>query len=238
MNTINDFSDPSIVNWFLAQADPEYQSFTQRLLPGTSPILGVRLPKIRSLAKKIAKEDPLNYLLTAKDDSFEKIMLQGMVIGYLPMDFSNVSPYIRDFVRKIDNWSVCDSFCCGLKIAKKYPKEMWDLINEFLVREEEFSIRFGIIMMLTYYIDCTHIEEVFLRLSSITNRTYYVKMGIAWTVSICYKQFPEKTLDFLTDGSLSGELIQMSLKKIGELAHMTKEKKLEISNLILASGQP
>ena len=51
--------------------------------PGTSNILGVRLPILRKLAKKIIRGDWRAYLASAQDQSFEEIMLQGMVIGYV-----------------------------------------------------------------------------------------------------------------------------------------------------------
>nr|WP_101911049.1 hypothetical protein [Marasmitruncus massiliensis] len=35
-------------------AEPEYQAFASRLLPGCGNVLGVRLPKLRKLAKKLA----------------------------------------------------------------------------------------------------------------------------------------------------------------------------------------
>ena len=39
-------------------ADEKYKEFNQSLVPGeTVPMLGVRLPKLRDIAKKIAKEN-------------------------------------------------------------------------------------------------------------------------------------------------------------------------------------
>ena len=62
-------------------AEPEYAVFSRRLLPGTENVLGVRLPLLRRLARRIAKGDWAAYLDTAGDGSFEEVMLQGMVIG-------------------------------------------------------------------------------------------------------------------------------------------------------------
>ena len=50
-------------------------------IPGTDPIIGVRIPKLRTLAKKIAKEDWRGYLEHAACDTYEEIMLQGLVLG-------------------------------------------------------------------------------------------------------------------------------------------------------------
>lgn len=52
-----------------------------KLLPGTEHILGVRLPVLRKLAKKLARGEWQEYLTGAADDSMEEIMLQGMTLG-------------------------------------------------------------------------------------------------------------------------------------------------------------
>ena len=110
-------------------AESKYQKFSSGLLPGIHNILGVRLPELRKIAKKLAKDDWQGYLQNASDDSFEEIMLQGITIGYVKSELSDILPYITIFVNKIDNWSVCDSFCSGLKLPKQYPKEMWEYFN-------------------------------------------------------------------------------------------------------------
>ena len=63
-------------------AEPEYSRFSSHLLPEGEQILGVRLPKLRQMAKEIAKGDFRDYLASARDGVFEETMLQGMVIGY------------------------------------------------------------------------------------------------------------------------------------------------------------
>ena len=46
-----------IREYLTAMAEPDFKAFTSRLLPGVDNILGVRLPKLRNMAKKIAKDD-------------------------------------------------------------------------------------------------------------------------------------------------------------------------------------
>ena len=69
--------EASIHEQLLALSEPEFQKFSSSLLPGTSNILGVRLPILRKLAKKIIRGDWRAYLASAQDQSFEEIMLQG-----------------------------------------------------------------------------------------------------------------------------------------------------------------
>ena len=50
-------TNEEICAWLKAEAEPKFQKFTSGLISGTDPIIGVRIPKLRTLAKKIAKED-------------------------------------------------------------------------------------------------------------------------------------------------------------------------------------
>ena len=88
----------NIHSWLLAQAEEDYRIFTMKLLPGTEHILGVRLPVLRKLAKKLARGEWQEYLTGAADDSMEEIMLQGMTLGYVKASFEEKKPYL-DVVR-------------------------------------------------------------------------------------------------------------------------------------------
>jgi hypothetical protein len=68
-----------------ALAEPNYQEFSQKLVPDARNILGVQLPNLRKMAQRIAKSDWESYLQTASEDSFEEITLQGLVIEYVPI---------------------------------------------------------------------------------------------------------------------------------------------------------
>lgn len=126
----------------LELAEPNYQQFTARLLPGISNILGVRLPVLRKIAKQIAKENWREFLRQNDEVYFEEIMLKGMVIGYIKdASVHEIMKFTETFVPKINNWSVCDSFCAGLKITKQNQQQFWPLICSYLSSEEEFEVR-------------------------------------------------------------------------------------------------
>ena len=134
-------------------AEPEYAVFSRRLLPGTENVLGVRLPLLRRLARRIAKGDWAAYLDTAGDGSFEEVMLQGMVIGAICAPPQEVLARTAAFVPKIDNWSVCDSFCSGLKLARTHPEPVWEFLQPYFEDPRPFAVRFAVVMLLFYYID-------------------------------------------------------------------------------------
>lgn len=108
----------AIKEQLIQMADQDYKKFASALIPNIDNMLGVRLPKLRKLAQQLAKNEWRSYLAEAESDYFEEVMLQGMIIGYVKSDIEVVLEAAADFVPKINNWSVCDSFCAGLKMTK------------------------------------------------------------------------------------------------------------------------
>lgn len=214
-----------------ALREPEYQKFSSRLLPGIGPILGVRLPLLRNMAKKLAKEDWKTYLKHARDDSMEEIMLQGMTLGYARGDLAEKEQCLRRFIPKIDNWSVCDSVCSSIKLAKEQPEEMWEFLQEYLHSEKEYEVRFGLVQLLNYYVKEDYLYRVLQEIDSIKSRAYYVWMAQAWALSICYRDFPRETEPFLKQNHLYDITHNKAIQKITESRKVGKEEKNYIRTL-------
>lgn len=220
-----------LYNQLLLLAEPKYQSFSQKLLPGVENILGVRLPILRKIAKEIAKGEVNEYFQWASDETFEEVMIQGMVIGYLDQDFKEVQVIIREFLPKISNWSVCDSFCMGLKITERHPKEMWEFLQEFSAAEHEYSVRFAVVMLLRFYINIDYIEQSLVLLDKVQHGGYYAKMAVAWAVSVCFVKFPEQTTAYLYKNNLDDFTYNKALQKITESSVVSKDTKNWIRKL-------
>ena len=159
-------------------------------------------------------------------------MLKGMIIGLQnKSDFNNVINQIKEFVPKIDNWAVCDTFCAGLKITKKYKKEMFEFIKFYLNSTKEFELRFAIVILLDFYIDEDHINQVLNILDKIKHEGYYVKMAIAWAVSICLMKHYDITMLYLKNCSLDDFTYNKSLQKAIESFRITNDKKEKLRKL-------
>lgn len=207
-------------------ADNKYKEFHRSLCPGTNNIVGVRVPVLREYAKRLAKEYNISDLLEKIDNEYyEEIMLQGMLIGLEKVDFETLQKHIEDFVPKIDNWAVCDVFCGGLKLTKKYKKEMWEFIQKYLKSNKEFEIRFGIVMILGYYIDEEYLERDFGIFDFINAKEYYVQMAIAWAISVCLVKFYDKTINYLKTASLDKFTYNKALQKGIESYRITDKQK-------------
>lgn len=212
-------------------SDKKYQKFSSSLLPNTDNILGVRLPDLRKIAKSIAKEDWRNLICNADNEYFEEVMLQGMVLGYVKTNIEELLKYINDFIPKIDNWSLCDSFCNGLKFTKQNMKTVWAFIQPFLSSNKEFEVRFGVVMLLNFYITEEYIDKMLKLLDNINQPGYYAKMAVAWAISICYVKFPSKTMNYLKNNNLDHFTYNKSLQKITESLKIDKQTKTIIKNM-------
>lgn len=211
--------------------DTDYQKFSATLIPTINNVLGVRLPELRKIAKNIVKGDWRAYLETAKDEYFEEVMLQGMVIGYVKTDIEEHLSYVASFVPKIDNWSVCDSFCTGLKSTKENKERVWEFLQPYLSSKKEYEIRFGVVMLLDYYIETEYIERVLNLLDRVKHEGFYAKMAVAWAVSICYVKLPESTMEYLRNNTLDDFTYNKALQKITESNRVDKETKSLIRSM-------
>ena len=216
--------------------DTDYQKFSAALIPTINNVLGVRLPELREIAKKIVKGDWHTYLETAKDEYFEEIMLQGMVIGYVKTDIEELLFYVASFVPKIDNWSLCDSFCTGLKSTKENKERVWEFLQPYLSSKKEYEIRFGVVMLLDFYIETEYIERVLNLLDRVKHEGFYAKMAVAWAVSICYVKLPDSTMEYLRNNTLDDFTYNKALQKITESNRVDKETKSLIRSMKRRQG--
>ena len=207
--------------------DKKYKEFHSNLCPGTDNIIGIRVPIIRNFAKEIVKLEKYDKILEIVPDFYEETMVQGMIIGLKKEDLYTILKDIEKFIPKINNWAICDTFCAGLKIIKKYPQEFWKFLEKYLKSNKEFEIRFAIVVILDYYINEKYIEEVLDILNNIKHEGYYVKMAVAWAVSICYIKFPKRTMKFLKECSLDNFTYNKSIQKIVE-SYRVENKDKEI----------
>ena len=215
----------------LLLADEKYRKFSSALSPGTENILGVRLPVLRNLAKEIAKGDWKTYLETARDDSFEEIMLQGMVIGLVKIGLEKRLALIKDFIPKINTWGLCDSFCTGLKFTKNHKEEVWLFLQQYLQSSETYEIRFGVVMIICYYVELDYMKPIFKAFDDIDHDDYYVKMAVAWAIASCYTKFPEETMIYLKDNALDRFTFNKALQKITESRLVDQDQKAIIRSM-------
>ena len=197
-------------------AEENYRIFATKLIPNVDNLLGVRLPRLRKIAKKIAQLDYEYYL--AMDDPlyFEEVMLQGMIIGEIKLPWNERSRYVKHFTSKINNWSICDSFCCGLKFKASEKEIVWQFLQPYFASDAPYDIRFAVVMLLFHFVNDEYLQKVFTLFNQIKNDDYYVKMAVAWAISIYFRELPKLTMAYLQKNQLDDWTYNKALQKITE----------------------
>ena len=205
--------------------DLKYKEFHGSLCPDMDNIIGVRIPKLREYAKELYKSNKLEDIKIG-DKYYEELVIQGMLIGFqTKAPIEEVIKQVKEFVPKINSWAVCDTFCAGLKITKKYQTVMFNVIKEYLKSKQEYEVRFAIVMLLDYYINDQYIDQVLQILNNVKLDKYYVQMANAWAVSICLIKYYNKTLEFLKTTKIDDFTYNKGIQKAIESYRITKEQK-------------
>lgn len=208
--------------------DLKYKEFHSGLCPNVDKIIGVRVPLLKEMAKKIAKEDYKNFLENIKDEYYEELVLHGLVIGYAKITIEETFKYLEGFVPKINSWAVCDTTCSNLKITKKYMEEMWGFLEQYIKSDKEYEIRFAVVMYLNYFLTEDYIERILKNIEEIKSKEYYVQMAIAWLISFAYIKQKEKTEKYIIKNNLDVFTQNKAIQKICESYRVSNEDKIKL----------
>ncbi|HJJ54492.1 MAG TPA: DNA alkylation repair protein [Methanocorpusculum sp.] len=214
-----------------AAAEQTYAAFSSSLLPKTEHLLGVRVPLLRKIARREAKSGWKAFLHAADDSSFEMVMLQGMVIGYATADPEEIIDELDRFVPKITNWSVCDSTVSTLKTAETHPDIFFSYASSCIDSDREYTVRFGIVMLLMHFINDRYYSSVLDLLNRPAFPGYYASMAAAWAVSVLYVKYPNETETWLSTCVLDDATFEKALRKIRESFRVSDTEKKRLNSL-------
>lgn len=232
-----DYND--VYEKILDLADDEYKKFHSSLVPGSDNIAGVRLPKLRKLARELAASDDWREFLSCESIGlYEEEMLKGLVIGTAKCDIGERLELVKNFVPHIDNWAVCDVFTGGLKSFKSSRELILPYIEQCLSSQQEFTIRFAVCMLMDYYVDDEYIDYTLKKIAEITSGEYYVMMARAWALSVCFVKQREKTLELFSRFELDKATQNKAIQKCRESYRVSKEDKELLLKYKIKSVQP
>ena len=215
----------------IALSDNNYKEFSEKIVSNTANILGVRMPVLKKYAKELLVEHEIEELIQNINSEYhEEILLKGIIIGS-EKDPEKTKQYIKDYVSLINNWATCDSFCSNLKIIKKHKNDFWDFIQSYLKSDKTYEIRFGVVVLLNYYIEKERLEEIFEILKNIKSERYYVQMAVAWALSVCLVKYYDETYEFIKNNKLSKFVLLKTISKANDSYRLTKEQKEKLKEL-------
>ena len=209
----------------LAQGNESYAAFNQRIVNTKMPVIGVRVPDLRRLARELAPDmsaADISKLLTAKNESFDYVLLCGLLITHARLDDQTAIDLVKQYLPHVDSWAHIDIFV--EKKRRFAGKVWWDFALECLQSEAEFTVRYGVISLMTNFLDEAHIDQVFAALRGIKHDGYYVKMALAWLYATAAVHFFELTLAELEDEHIDAWTRNKSYQKMRESRRFTPEE--------------
>ncbi len=203
--------------------DKNYKEFHSKLIPNIKEdlIIGVRVPELRKLAKKY-KDNSSYFLNNLPHKYYDENVLHGLLISEIK-DYNKCIYELERFLPYIDNWAVCDM--TNPKVFKKHKEELLIKIKEWINTKDTYTIRYGIRMLMNYYLDEDYKKEYLNLPLKIKSNEYYINMMIAWYYATALAKQYEDTIKLLETKKLSPWIHNKTIQKARESYRITKEQK-------------
>ena len=205
--------------------DDEYAIFQAKLTPNVDPkqFIGVRVPDTRKLAKSLKDSKDINdFLNDLPHKYYDENMLHGLLI-YEIKDFDKAIKETVRFLPYIDNWSVCDVM--SPKVFMKHKDELIKYIKKWIKSKDTYTIRFGIEMLMSHYLDEDFKDEYLDIVSKVRSNEYYVNMMIAWYFATALAKKWDNTIIYIENNSLDKWVHNKTIQKAIESYRITDKQK-------------
>ena len=191
----------NIENHLFDLQDIKYRLMQIKIIPTVNPksIIGVRTPELRKYAKELIKEDYSVFLNQLPHKYFDENQLHAFIISEIK-DYSECINFINKFLPYIDNWATCDQL--SPKIFKKHTNELLINIKDWINSKNTYTVRFGIGMLMSYYLDDKFNTEYLELVSNIKSDEYYINMMIAWFFATALAKQYKDTLPYIENKKL------------------------------------
>ncbi|MBF1049765.1 DNA alkylation repair protein [Peptostreptococcus sp.] len=214
-----------------ALKEKEYADFQAKLVPTIEPstILGIRVPKLRALAKSYIRDQECQVFLDSLPHNYyDENMLHAILISEMK-DYDKCINRLEAFLPYVDNWAVCDIM--SPKLFKRYRGDLMTRIKVWIASEETYTIRFGLGMLMAHFLDEDFRPEYLDMASSIRSDEYYVNMMIAWFFATALAKQWEVSLPYIEDKRLDDWTHKKAIQKARESLRISKEKKEYLKGL-------
>ncbi|MCQ2397719.1 MAG: DNA alkylation repair protein [Sphaerochaetaceae bacterium] len=213
--------------------DKEYALFQAKLTPTVERnlFIGVRVPACRLLAKNLYKNnaDEIKVFLSELPHKYyDENMLHGLLISEIK-DFNLCVTELERFLPYVDNWAVCDIM--SPKCFKKHKSELPAAIKDWVKSSGEYTIRFGLEMLMSHFLDEDFSPEYLVTAASVQSDKYYVNMMIAWFFATALAKQWDSTVGYIEDNRLEKWVHNKTIQKACESYRISDEQKQYLNKL-------
>ncbi len=212
-------------------ADVKYRDFQANLLPTVdkATIIGVRTPALRKLAKEMAgSAKAAAFMLELPHTYYDENQLHTFLISFCK-DYDICIAQIEAFLPYIDNWATCDQL--SPKILQKNPEDLLLHIKKWLASEHTYTIRFGMEMLMSFYLEAKFQPEYLAWVAGVQSEEYYVKMMVAWYFATALAKQYDAAIPYLEQHKLEQWTHRKTIQKACESYRITAEQKAYLRTL-------
>lgn len=205
--------------------DLEYAAFQAKLTPTVNPelFIGVRVPKVRELAKRLYKEGVYHdFLMELPHLYYDENMLHGLIISEIK-DIDMCFEELERFLPYVDNWAVCDIM--SPKVLKKHKDRLLVKIKEWTKSEHTYTCRFGMEMLMSFYLDEDFKPEYLEIPAAVKSEEYYVNMMLAWFFATALAKQWDAAIPYIEKGVLDKWTHNKTIQKARESYRIAEDRK-------------
>ena len=203
----------------MAMQDLKYRDF----------VIGVRTPELRKFAKEFSKKPDVDeFLKILPHKYYEENNLHGFLIETIK-DYDRVITELDAFLPYVDNWATCDLM--RPKIFQKHLEELLGKIKEWINDDHTYTIRFGIEMLMSFYLDEQFCPEFLELVSYVQSEEYYVNMMVAWYFATALAKQYDDTLPYIEQHRLSKWTHNKAIQKAVESYRISDGQKTYLRTL-------
>lgn len=214
--------------------DSKYKNFQAKLIPTVKPesIIGVRTPELKKLAKEYIKKDQINkFLKDLPHKYFDENQLHAFLISEIK-DGSICLKEINKFLPYVDNWATCDQL--SPKALGKCKKDLLKNISKWIKSKKTYTIRFGIGMLMQYFLDEDFDKKYLSAVSKIKYKEYYVNMMIAWYFATALAKQYRYAIEYIEKNKLDPWVHNKTIQKAIESYRISPKQKTYLKSLRVA----
>ena len=213
--------------------DLTYRDFHSKLMPTVDKdkVIGVRTPQLRKLAKEI-NNSPLkaDFLSSLPHKYYEENNLHAFLIEQIK-DFDECVAALDNFLLFIDNWATCDMM--SPKILGEYPDKLYLKITEWVKSSHTYTVRFGIVVLMKFYMGERLDEKHLSLLLTIKTEEYYINMAIAWYLATALANNWDTVIPYIENNKFNKWIHNKAIQKAVESYRITNEQKVYLKTLKL-----
>lgn len=214
-----------------ALQDLKYRDFNSKLIPTVdkATVIGVRTPALRALTRELSgTAEATAFLTQLPHQYYEENNLHGFLLERMK-DYDKLIAGLDIFLPYIDNWATCDLI--SPKIFKKHLPELYEKIKCWLQSEHTYTVRFGIEMLMSFYLNDAFVPEALELVAAVRSEEYYVNMMIAWYFATVLAKQYSAAIPYLQSNRLDSWTHNKTIQKAIESYRISDETKTYLRGL-------